>query len=423
MLRVIVKDGIRYLPYQYEDEDDLETMFRKHVDIIFGNVSLFFDASKIKSRSGIGTIPDGFVLLLDEENWYIVEVELAMHPLYEHIVPQISKFNSAIKNLITRKELIDAFYEGINNDIQLRCKFESIGIKKELYKILTDIINKNPEIIIIIDEKTDALEEVCDSLPFSTKVLEFKTYCREGVGVNVSIHLFDVLKDYYVEYTKAPFVEKKPSVKRDRYIRPSRGIKALKQILEVAELVVRKGKHYGEAVKFVASRRNIDETTVRAACTRRLSLTTNQFKELLKNEDELINFLIERFPDGEDIINLFGTLKDFYGEYTKVTAVEEKPSVKKDYHKRSSRGFEGLAQILEIAELVLQEGKDFKEAVKNVASSRKLKTETTVRDACTRRLGLKTDQFKDLLRNKDNLIKFLIEQFPERIEIIKERLR
>lgn len=195
-MKIIVKDGIKHLPYQYTDENDIESKFREHADIIFGNFSLFFDGTKIKSNSSIGTIPDGFVVMLDEERWYIIEVELAKHPLYDHIVNQISKFNTAIRNYDNRKKLIDAFYNVIQADIQLRNKFDFIESKKEIYKFLTDCINKKPEILIIIDEKTDELKEVCESLPFSSKVLEFKTYYTKNIDTNFYIYLFDTLKDY-----------------------------------------------------------------------------------------------------------------------------------------------------------------------------------------------------------------------------------
>ncbi|RJS68687.1 hypothetical protein CW714_09730, partial [Methanophagales archaeon] len=41
-----------------------------------------FERSKIETKAGIGSIPDGFVLSLTGDKWYIIEVELADHPLY-----------------------------------------------------------------------------------------------------------------------------------------------------------------------------------------------------------------------------------------------------------------------------------------------------------------------------------------------------
>ena len=217
-MKIIVKDGIKYLYHQYTNENELDTLFREHIDIIFGNDPLFFSKAKIESRSGITSIPDGFILLFKNEKWYIVEVELASHPLYEHIVPQITKFNGAIKNPATRKRLISAFYDEIEVNIHLKYRLQSIGIKTELYKVLTEIIDKDPEMVIVIDERTNELEEVCDGLPFSTRILEFKTYCREGLETKVSIHLFDTLKAHKPEQVTVSEVTSDISVKPDNKV-------------------------------------------------------------------------------------------------------------------------------------------------------------------------------------------------------------
>lgn len=209
-MKILLKDGIRYFPHKYKDEDELEQTISEHSEVLFGEDSIFSPKQEIRTPSGIGTIPDGFLLLLEEKKWYVVEVELSSHPVYEHIVVQVNKFNSAIRNLNTRKKLIGAFYKEIQEkeNIQLRYRFESKGIK-ELYKFLSDIVEKDPEIIIVIDEKSEELEEVCGNLPFRTSILEFKTYYREEVGASVHIHLFDVLRDYKRLKSISPRKEKK----------------------------------------------------------------------------------------------------------------------------------------------------------------------------------------------------------------------
>jgi len=198
-MRILLKDGIKYLPYKYKDENELERMVVEHSEVMFGVDSIFFPKQKIKARSGIATIPDGFILLMNDEKWYILEVELASHPLYEHIVVQVSKFNTAIKNSKTRKKLIDVFYDEVRDNIQIKYKFEFNRIMKESYKFLSDTISKGPEVIVVVDEKTRELDEVCGSLPFRTTVLRFGTYYREKIGVGVHTHSFDTLRDYGIE--------------------------------------------------------------------------------------------------------------------------------------------------------------------------------------------------------------------------------
>ena len=208
-MRILLKDGIKYLPYKYKDEDELERMVMEHSESIFGADSVFFSKQKIKTRSGIATIPDGFILLINDRKWYILEMELASHPLYEHIVVQVSKFNTAIKNPKTRKKLIGVFYEEVKDNIQIKYKFEFNRITKELYKFLSDAIDKDPEVIVIIDERTKESDEVCEGLPFRTTILRFETYYREEIGVGIHIHSFDTLKDYEIKKRIPPQKEEK----------------------------------------------------------------------------------------------------------------------------------------------------------------------------------------------------------------------
>jgi len=46
-----------------------------------------------------------------------------------------------------------------------------------------------------------------------------------------------------------------------------------------------------------------------------------------------------------------------------------------------------------------------------------------VRDKCARRIGLETDRFKELLKDKKKLINFLVKIFPGEEEIINDELK
>jgi len=191
---ILYKDAVKYIEYRYKNESEIEEMIFEHSKKIFGEDSLLLAKRKIRANSGIGTIPDAFVLSLGDKKWYLVEVELKNHPLYEHIVPQISKFNTAIKNSDSQKKLIKMIYEEIKSDPQKNLIFQLKQIK-EVFKYITEILESKPQIIILIDGKNDELEEVCDSLPFDSKVIEFKTYTRENVGLGVHVHSFEPLKN------------------------------------------------------------------------------------------------------------------------------------------------------------------------------------------------------------------------------------
>lgn len=278
---ILLKDGVRYAPYTYNSEKELEDMIIEHFKEIFGENAMLFDKQTMETEAGIKAKNDGVVISLDENKWYVLEVELATHPVYEHIIVQITKFKNAHKRLQTRKKIVEALFHTIKKNPVKNGIFESKI--KDTYKFLTDLIDSNPIIAIVIDSKTRELEEACDALPFSTKVVEFKTYERENVGLGVHIHSFKPLfKKEITEPEVKPievFVKKMP--------------RALTEILEVAKLMD-KGYSYTNAVKNVASKYKIRESTVRDKCTRKLGLNTKQFIQL--NKANLILLLKEKYP-------------------------------------------------------------------------------------------------------------------------------
>ena len=127
----------------------LKNIFKKYLE------SLLYSLKKIiESKAGIGSIPDGFVL-------------------------SFAKYKM---------------------NIQLDYKLKSAGIK-ELYKVLADIIYRDPELIIIIDKKTVEIKEICETLLFAVKILVFETYYREHF--NVPIYFFDTLTEKAMVMTES----------------------------------------------------------------------------------------------------------------------------------------------------------------------------------------------------------------------------
>ncbi len=192
--QILIKDGVKYNLYEYKKEAELEKMIIEYCKDIFGENSLYFDKQKIETKAGIKGIPDGFVISLDLKKWYILEIELASHDLYQHIVPQVTKFHKAYQSSDTRKKISRALYDNIKENPRKKTMLELIGITGEQYKFLSDLIDSTPQIVIFIDHKTQEAEEVCDSLPFENKIIEFKTFVREGTE-NVYAHLFEPLHE------------------------------------------------------------------------------------------------------------------------------------------------------------------------------------------------------------------------------------
>ena len=198
-MEILFIDGVRYNLHTYKDEPELEKMVVEHCKEIFGENALYFDKQTLETGAGIRARTDGFVISLDLNKWYILEVELSRHSLYEHIVPQITKFHTAYKSPDTQRKISRAFDDAIKNDPTKRLMFELKGIEKELYRFLSDLVESKPVIVIPIDYATGETKDVCEGLPFESKIIEFKTFVREGTEnakPPVYAHLFEPLYEF-----------------------------------------------------------------------------------------------------------------------------------------------------------------------------------------------------------------------------------
>jgi len=211
-MTLLLKDGVRYNLWIPDREETFEEIIKEHARDIFGEDTELFDIKKkIKTKAGIGSIPDGYVITFaDEPRWYIVEIELSSHPIYEHVVPQLVKFISGVENPESRREITNALYNEIKDDVNLKNRVrERIG-SGEIHQFISNLLSKPPKLVIIIDEVSSELEETCKILSRSveTDVVEFKTFEREEIGLGVHVHLFEPL---FTPIMKTPIKEKRVS--------------------------------------------------------------------------------------------------------------------------------------------------------------------------------------------------------------------
>ncbi|MEM2099959.1 MAG: hypothetical protein QXP45_01255 [Thermoproteota archaeon] len=189
---MLIIDGVRYMLYEPKTEAEFENLVKEHMTEIFGRNSLYFDIKPdLRSKAGIGSKPDGIVVVFSNNPCvYIIEYELAAHPVYEHVVPQISRFNKAFEKRETRDKIVEAIYKDILNDPFKKLLVET-KIKGELFKFLTDLFSSKPKLAVIVNEETEDLREAVEDLPFESNIIEFKTFEREKIGVGVHAHLFE----------------------------------------------------------------------------------------------------------------------------------------------------------------------------------------------------------------------------------------
>ncbi len=198
---MLLIDGVRYKEWTPEGEnaeEELEQMVKEHAQDIFGENSIYLDKKqKLKSLAGIGSIPDGLVIMFGNvPEWHIVEVELSSHDPYGHIVPQVDRFLNGIDNRDTRNKIIEALYDAIYGDEFLKVETrQAIGLDKDVHKFLSDLIARPPTIAIVIEEYTSQLREALKKYT-QKKVVEFRTFVSEGVGLPVHAHLFEPVYTY-----------------------------------------------------------------------------------------------------------------------------------------------------------------------------------------------------------------------------------
>ena len=183
---MLIVDGVEYKTWTPSSEEELEMFVEEHSKKIFGNASLYFPVkTKLKSLGGIGSIPDGYAINLSKPSeWFIIEVELSTHPIFNHIVPQLNKFVQGLTDPSSRKNISEALYNEIKNDVMTEAYIkETIG-SGEIYRFVSSTIDNNPTLVVIIDEKTKELEEACNSIPVVKKeILEFKIFERIDAGI------------------------------------------------------------------------------------------------------------------------------------------------------------------------------------------------------------------------------------------------
>ncbi|MDD4858862.1 MAG: hypothetical protein PHR56_01455 [Dehalococcoidales bacterium] len=193
---MLLIDGVRYEEWIPEKEvEEFHPIIKEHIKDIFGRQSFFIEGTLLRTEAGKGSVPDGFILVFSKTpQWHILEVELSTHSLYDHIVNQVGRFINGISNPSMQRFITDAIYKALVNNKVNKAEIEEAIGSGEIYKCVSDVVSKPPILTIIIERKTKELEEAINLLKYTPiKVIEFKTFNRENVGLSVHAHLFEPL--------------------------------------------------------------------------------------------------------------------------------------------------------------------------------------------------------------------------------------
>lgn len=182
---LIHKDS-RYIKSPFANEGELEKVIIDNYEYLFGPNSFYLPKTLIKTADGVGTIPDGFAIDIEQRKWYLVEAELIHHSVWNHIAPQVTKQLLASQQLITKKNLEDVAVRLYQTDDYIKEKFAELDIDAiNVRKIVGDILETEPIIGVPIDGVTNDLRDWARTLKYKVKLWVVNKYVEFNNPSNI----------------------------------------------------------------------------------------------------------------------------------------------------------------------------------------------------------------------------------------------
>lgn len=186
---MIVAGTKKYFRTPFNNEAEIETVVKDFSEYLFGSSILFIPKSKISTTGGTGTIPDGFVVDVESEEWYMVEAELVSHGTWQHIAPQISKQLTAVDSQATRESILAIALDQIKLNENAASVFAELGIQQlDIHGKIQRILKKPPTIAIPIDGIPADLQAWAKTLKFQVKIWVIEKYqSHDGASILYSL--------------------------------------------------------------------------------------------------------------------------------------------------------------------------------------------------------------------------------------------
>ncbi len=157
---IISRDGTRLRRADFEREEELEAVVRDFAPDLFGSSVVYIGQPTITTGDGRTTVPDAIVIDLEARTWFLVEVELARHGIWEHIAPQVSRQLAAAGSDTTLERLLDKALEAISRDARLQALLQELGIPQiDIHGHVRSILQRPPVVAIPIDAVPQDLQD------------------------------------------------------------------------------------------------------------------------------------------------------------------------------------------------------------------------------------------------------------------------
>jgi hypothetical protein len=173
---LIDQDGIVWDRIRFDREDDLEALVLLHYRHFYGERSLLFGKTLIKTLGGSGTIPDAFAVNVETRTWYVVEIELLRHGI-SHIAPQIATQVMAASNARAQGKLQRLFVRAVQANPDYIASFRDAGVQDiEISALLAEILSEEPVVSIPIDDIDEDLLGWKDQQSFEIRLQKIQAF-------------------------------------------------------------------------------------------------------------------------------------------------------------------------------------------------------------------------------------------------------
>jgi hypothetical protein len=151
----------------FNSEDELKKMVVENADYFFGPSSFCLAKDLLSDKDGFEEITDGFAVDIANRQWFLVNVALAKHNVWSHIVPQVVKQLVTAEKPATKKLIIELIIQQLKKDNNIMKKFNDEGYGKEgegvfldeVRGVLGEIFGKSPVIEMPMDSVSNDLRD------------------------------------------------------------------------------------------------------------------------------------------------------------------------------------------------------------------------------------------------------------------------
>lgn len=180
---MLVGKSAQYVRASFENEAEIERVVQDYAELLFGSASIYLPKKQITTVGGKATIPDGYVIDLEGEEWYLVEAERGSHGTWEHIAPQVSKQFTAATQTGSLLAILKLALKEVADSSRLQGLLKELGLRElDVPGEIQRILSKSPIIAIPIDEVPRDLLDWARTLKTSVRVWEIQKYLRENTG-------------------------------------------------------------------------------------------------------------------------------------------------------------------------------------------------------------------------------------------------